>query len=64
MRVLDHAQASDTLRADAIKPVNPSANGNWQNYYTSRLAERVYKTYEIDFDWFEYPTKTALKAAI
>lgn len=64
MRVLGHVQASDALRTDAIKRINPSDAGDWQNYYTSKLADRVYKTYEIDFDWFEYPTKVTPKIAV
>jgi hypothetical protein len=63
MRVLDHVRASDALRVDAVKPINPSHNGDWEHYYTSELADRVYKAYEIDFDRFEYPTKVASKIA-
>lgn len=64
MRVLDHAQASDALRIDAVKPINQSGNGDWAHYYTSELAERVYKAYEIDFDRFEYPNKVTSKIAV
>ena len=64
MRVLDHVQASNTLRDNAIKPINPSDTGDWQDYYTSKLAKLVYKTYEIDFDWFEYPTNVTPETVV
>jgi hypothetical protein len=64
MRVLDHVQASDSLRVDAVKPINPSDDNDWEHYYTSELAERVYKAYEIDFDRFEYPTKMTSKISV
>jgi len=57
MRVLDHVQASDALRADAIKPVNASDHVDWRGYYTNELANRVYKAYELDFDRFQYSRK-------
>ena len=57
MRVLDHVEASDALRADAVKPVNASDDVYWPNYYTTELANRVYKTYELDFERFQYPRK-------
>jgi hypothetical protein len=62
--VLDHVQASDALRIDAVKPINQSGNGDWEHYYTSELADRVYKAYEIDFDRFRYPTKVTSKIAV
>jgi hypothetical protein len=64
MRVLDHVQASDSMRADAIKSVNASDAHHWRDYYTTKLAERVYKTYEIDFERFEYPGAVTSKAAV
>ena len=57
MRVLDHVQASDALRADAIKPVNVSDLVDWRSYYTNELANRVHKAYELDFDRFQYSRK-------
>jgi hypothetical protein len=54
MRVLDHVQANDALRVDAVKPVNLSDDVYWPNYYTNELANRVYKAYELDFDRFQY----------
>ena len=56
-RVLDHVQASDALRADAVKPLNASDEVDWPNYYSTELANRVYKTYELDFDRFQYSSK-------
>ena len=55
MRVLDHVQANDALRADAVKAANASGNSDWRSYYTTELANRVYKAYESDFDLFQYP---------
>ena len=55
VRVLDHAQANDALRADAVKAANASGNSDWRSYYTTELANRVYKAYESDFDLFQYP---------
>jgi hypothetical protein len=57
MRVLDHVQASDGLRADATKPANVSDPIDWRSYYTNELANRVHKAYELDFDRFQYSRK-------
>jgi hypothetical protein len=57
MHVLDHVQANDALRADAIKPTNVSDHVDWRSYYTNELADRVYKAYELDFDRFKYSRK-------
>ena len=57
MRVLDHAQANDPLRAAATKPANFTYPVDWRSYYTDELANRVYKAYELDFDRFQYPRK-------
>jgi len=61
MRVLDHVQASDALRADASKPANVSHHIDWRSYYTNELANRVYKAYELDFERFQYPRRLPLK---
>jgi hypothetical protein len=58
-RVLDHVQATDALRTDAVKPINASDEVDWPNYYTTELANRVYKTYELDFDRFQYSSEIA-----
>lgn len=55
VRVLDHIGASDAVRRDAAIPVNESHSNDWQNYYTSELANRIYEAYECDFDCFGYP---------
>jgi hypothetical protein len=57
MRVLDHVQASDGLRADATKPANVSDPIDCRSYYTNELANRVHKAYELDFDRFQYSRK-------
>lgn len=57
MRVLDHVQANNALRADAIKPINVSNHVDWRDFYTNGLANRVYKAYELDFDRFQYSRK-------
>jgi len=54
MHVLDHVRADDALRTDAVKPINMSDQEGWSNYYTTELANRVYKAYERDFDRFRY----------
>jgi sulfotransferase famil protein len=61
MRVLDHVQANDALRADVIKPANVSDHVDWRSYYTNELANRVYNAYELDFDRFQYSRKLASK---
>jgi hypothetical protein len=55
VRVLDHISASDAVRRDAAVPVNESHCDDWQDYYTSELADRIYQAYECDFDYFGYP---------
>ena len=54
-RVLDHVDASPLLRAQAVLPFNTSDHEAWPNYYTARLANAVYRAYELDFDRFQYP---------
>jgi hypothetical protein len=53
--VLDHLQASDAVRRDALKPMNESRHDHWSAYYTPALADRIYGAYECDFDRFGYP---------
>ena len=57
MRVLGHVQANDALRANATIPANASYQFDWRSYYTNKLANRVYKAYELDFDRFQYPRR-------
>ena len=54
-RVLDHLGADETLRREAAVPLNESRHDYWASYYTPELADRVYRTYECDFDRFAYP---------
>jgi hypothetical protein len=54
-RVLDHVGAGESLRCRAVLPFNVSRHGRWPNYYTTELADRVYRTYERDFDSLGYP---------
>jgi hypothetical protein len=53
-RVLDHLQAAESVRREAMKPLNQSRHAHWPNYYTPELARRIYSTYERDFDLFGY----------
>jgi hypothetical protein len=54
-RVLDHIGAGEAVRRDAVIPVNESHIDDWSKYYTSDLADRIYRAYECDFDRFGYP---------
>jgi hypothetical protein len=54
-RVLEHLRADDSVRRDAIVPLNKSDHAHWPDYYTPELAERIYRAYEPDFDLFGYP---------
>jgi hypothetical protein len=53
--VLDHLRASDQVRRMSIMPLNQSRRGRWADYYTTELADTVYRAYERDFDRFKYP---------
>jgi Sulfotransferase family len=55
IRVLDHLDASEAVRREAAAPVNESHHDHWASYYTSELADRIYRAYECDFDRFSYP---------
>ena len=55
VRVLDHIGADDALRRDAVVPLNESHSDDWPHYYMPELADRIYRTYECDFDRFGYP---------
>ena len=59
IRVLDHLGASDTLRREAMLPMNESDHDQWMSYYTPELAHRIYRAYECDFDRFAYPRTCA-----
>jgi hypothetical protein len=52
--VLDHLGADDRLRRLVDVHFNSSSHRPWQYYYSSHLANRVYRAYERDFDRFEY----------
>src|SRR6516225_2533719 len=54
LRVLDHLNARNEIRRDAIMALNKSAHGNWRDYYTFDLTKRIYRAYEQDFDRFKY----------
>jgi hypothetical protein len=53
-RVLDHLDASDEIRREAAIVINESHHEDWPIYYTSELADRIYRAYECDFDRFGY----------
>jgi hypothetical protein len=55
VRVLDHANADASLRAISGQAMNESRRSRCAEYYSSSLAERVYRAYERDFDTFKYP---------
>jgi hypothetical protein len=52
--VLDRLGASEEIRREALVPLNSSRHSHWSDYYTPSLADRVYRTYERDFDRFCY----------
>ncbi|HVX99983.1 MAG TPA: sulfotransferase family protein [Pseudorhodoplanes sp.] len=52
--VLDRIGATDDIKHEATNRVNPSRHGTLLDYYTSEMAERVYRAYERDFDRFGY----------
>jgi hypothetical protein len=58
-RVLDHLSANDALRRAAMSAINESSHDCWASYYTPRLADRLYRAYECDFDRFAYPRAIA-----
>jgi Sulfotransferase family len=53
-RVLDHLGASEKIRRESHSPLNPSRHASYRDYYTSNLAERVYRAYERDFERLGY----------
>jgi sulfotransferase famil protein len=53
-RVLDHVGADNAVRREAVIPLNESHSDDWPEYYTSELADRIYRAYECDFDRFGY----------
>lgn len=52
--VLDFLNAPDDIRREAAVAINESHHADWPLYYTSELAERIYRAYERDFDRFDY----------
>jgi hypothetical protein len=54
-RILDHLGADETLRREAVVPLNESRHDDWSQYYTPEVADLVYRAYECDFDRFAYP---------
>ena len=52
--LLDHAQASKSLREKVLVPINKVTRKRYQDYYTAELAGRILKAYEKDFDQFGY----------
>lgn len=62
VRVLDYVNASDAIRREAAVAINESDHNDWPSYYTSDLADRIYRAYECDFDRFGY-TRTIRQTA-
>jgi hypothetical protein len=52
--VLDHVGAGDRVRQASDVHLNSSQHRTWQSYYSSDLADTVYRAYRPDFDRFEY----------
>jgi sulfotransferase famil protein len=57
--VLDHVHAGPELRVQSMQPFNASDHDAWPSFYTTELADIVYRAYEPDFDRFKYPRKLA-----
>jgi Sulfotransferase family len=54
-RVLDHVNAPEHLRQDALVAKNASSRERCCDHFTPALAKRVYRAYECDFDRLHYP---------
>ena len=59
--VLDRLGASEQVRREALVPVHSSRHLHWSAYYTPKLADRVYRAYERDFDRFGYSRAIGLR---
>jgi hypothetical protein len=57
-RMLDRLRVPAELKAKilnrVVQPLNPSARGSCAQYYTTELAETVYRAYQEDFDKLKY----------
>jgi len=54
-RVMEHV-GPDHARVEAVNAhFNKSRRQSWRDYYTSALADQVYRAYERDFDRLFYP---------
>ena len=62
--VLHHIGAGDDVQREAAIPVNESHCNDWPDYYTPDLADRIYCTYERDFDRFGYPRSIEPRASV
>jgi hypothetical protein len=54
-RVMAHAGAPSSAAAQPGNRLNQSAHRPWPEYYSSELADCIYRTYERDFDRLRYP---------
>jgi Sulfotransferase family len=54
VRVLRHVEACERLVPAMMTPLHRSCHLPWRQYYTSALADHVYKAYERDFDRLRY----------
>lgn len=53
-RVIDHLSHHRPGRSMVIAPLHRSNHQPWPQYYSSTLADRVYRAYERDFDRLRY----------
>jgi hypothetical protein len=54
-RVMEHVGAGQALRDAVNGRLNESEHRPWRDYYTSEIADQVYRAYERDFDRLRYP---------
>jgi hypothetical protein len=55
IRVCEHVGADPAMAAAANGHFNKSQRQVWRDYYTSALADQIYRAYERDFDRLLYP---------
>lgn len=63
-RVLDHVGIAAATRPAVLRHFNASKHKPWISYYTSELANCVYRAYERDFDRLGYARAITPAAAV